>query len=127
LYLSVDKKLVSQNAVAVRQIESQHAIVGIEVLIVEHHGDVEIREARKPKAGGFVAGVKLIEEQVETREALVNVLGREVYAVIVIPERAHRLAYITSRRMARSKAGQHVRVMLVVPLSLTKEVARETI
>jgi hypothetical protein len=84
LYLSVDKKLVSQNAVAVRQIESQHAIVGVEVLVVEHHGDVEIREARKPKAGGFIAGVKLIEEQVETREALVNVLRREVYAVIVI-------------------------------------------
>jgi len=70
LYLSVNKKLVSQNAVTVGQVEGQRAIVWIEVLVVEHHRNVEVGKAWKAKARGFVAGVKLIKEQVKTGQAL---------------------------------------------------------
>src|SRR6185503_15764304 len=127
LYLSVNKKLVSQNAVPVGQIKSEHAVIRIEVLVIEHHRDIKIREARKPKPRRLIAGVELIKEQIKTGEALVDVLSREVYAVVVIPERAHRLVDVPQWWMTRGESGEDVRIMLVVPLGLPKEVARETI
>src|SRR6185503_6603788 len=99
----------------------------IKILVVEHHGYVEIRETRQAKACGFVAGIKLIKEQVETGESLVDVLSCEVDAVVVIPECAHRLVDVSQRRVTRSEARQHVWIMLVIPFSLGKEIAREAV
>src|ERR1051325_8782131 len=98
LYFSVDKKLVAEDAVTVGQIESQRAVVRIEILVVEHHRNVELREPRQTEAGSFIASIELIEQQVETGEAFVDVLGGEVDAMIVVPERAHRLVDVAVDR-----------------------------
>src|ERR1700741_1345236 len=127
LYFSVDKKLVAEDAVTIRQIESQQAIVRIEILVVEHHRNVELRETRQTEAGSFIASIELIEQQVETGETFVGVLGREVDAMIVVPERAHRLVDVAVGWVTRGKTGEDIRIMLVVPLVLTEEVAREAI
>src|ERR1051325_6951848 len=127
LYFSVDKKLVAEDAVTVRQIESQRAVVRIEILVVEHHRNVELRETRQTEPGSFIASIELIEQQVEAGEAFVDVLRSEVDAMIVVPERAHRLVDVAVGWVARGKTGEDVRIMLVVPLVLTEEVARKAI
>src|SRR4029434_9378696 len=57
----------------------------------------------------------------------VDVLGSEVDAVVVIPQRAHRLVYVAGGRVGRRETGQDVWIVLVVPLRYSKEVAGEAI
>ena len=86
LDLAVHRELVAQDAVQVEEIEEEQTSPPIEALVGEHHRDVELGEAREMEAGRFVAGVELVEEQVEPRQPLVDVLRGEVDAVVVIPE-----------------------------------------
>jgi hypothetical protein len=60
----------------------------VQQLISQDYRNVELWVAGEPEARGFVTRVELVEHELETREALVNILGRMVHAVIVIPEGA---------------------------------------
>ena len=80
------------------------------------------------KASELVAGVELVEERVEAGEALVDVLCREVDAVVVVPERAHRLVDVAGRREGLDgESGQRVRVVLVVEEPRIEEVRGEAV
>src|SRR5262249_60184083 len=102
LYLAVDEELVAQDAVQIEKIECQQAVaVGIQ-LVGEDQRNVEpLHKAREAKTGSFIAGVKLVrvprlivEEQEESEETLVCILGSKVDAVVVVPQRAHRFVDI---------------------------------
>src|SRR6185295_17700749 len=88
LDVAVDEKLVAENAVEVEQVEEDLAADRIDDLVVEQQRDVERGETRQAETCRFVAGVELIEQQIEAGQALVDILRREVDAVIVVPERA---------------------------------------
>src|SRR5712692_4635575 len=111
LNLSVHQEFVSENSVKVEQIEEQQPCVLIEAFVRKHHVNVEIGDdvrwvgnSGKVEPRRLVAGVKVIVEIVHSRKSLVDVLCCEVYAVIVIPERAHRFVDVAVRRMSRSEA-----------------------
>src|SRR5438445_10312787 len=68
--------------------------------------------------GTLISGVELIEEQVEAGQALVDVLGSEIDAVVVVPERAHRLVDVArGRERLGREAGQDVWIVLVVEVA----------
>src|SRR5438552_8043293 len=135
LDLAVDRELVAQDAVQVEQVEKQEACPRIEALVGKYHGDVERGEARQMEAGVLVAGVELVEEEVEPGQPFVDVLRGEVHAVVVVPERAHRLVDVAAGGrvdawrglVVREDSGQDVRVVLVVEVSALEEVARVAI
>jgi len=115
LDLAVHRELVPQDAVQVEEIEEEETGPPIEALVGEHHGDVELGEAREMEPGTLITGVELIEEQVEAGQALVDVLGSEIDAVVVVPERAHRLVDVArGRERLGREAGQDVGIVLVV-------------
>jgi hypothetical protein len=124
---AVDQEFVTQDAVEVEGVEDQLSARGVEALVGEHHGYVVVREAGQAEARGLVARVILIEQQVEAREALVDILGREVDAVIVIPERAQRLVDVAVGQMGGIEAGEHVRIILIVILAAREEVLGEAV
>src|SRR5438309_1036129 len=76
------------------------------------------------EAGILVAGVVIIEEEVEPGQALVDVLRVEVHAMVVVPECAHRFVDVAGARVGRVNARQDVRVMLVVEVPALEKVAR---
>src|SRR5213075_1215673 len=86
-----------------------------------------IGDARESESGGLVAGVEAVEQAVEPRQALVDILRCEVDAVIVVPERAERLVGIAVRRMRRAEPGERVGIVVVVELAGRKEVARKAV
>jgi hypothetical protein len=61
----------------------------------------------------LVARVELIEEQVEAGEPPRHVAGGEVHAVVVVPERAERLARII--------AGHRINVVMIPVLAASGE------
>src|SRR5690349_8083549 len=127
LNLSIDKELISEDAIAVSEVEGHQAIVRIEVFVIEHHWNVEIWKAGKAKSGCFISSVKLIKKEIETSEAFVDILRREVHAVVVIPERAHRFVDVAVGWMARRESSQGIGIVLVVPFVLTEEVTGEPV
>src|SRR2546429_1799732 len=67
------------------------------------------------------------EEQVEAGEALVDVLGGEVHAVVVVPERAHGLVDVAVRPMRSEEHTSELqsRLHLVCRLLLEKKKKKE--
>jgi hypothetical protein len=90
LDLSVDQEPVPQDAVQIEQVEEDLASARVDHLVVEHHGDVVLREARQMETRQLVTGILIVEEQIHPRQALVGVLGGVVDAVVVVPERVQR-------------------------------------
>src|SRR5258708_40236143 len=78
---SVHQELVAQDAVQVEQIERQQAASRVEAPVGKQHGDV-VGAAGEVESSGLVAGVELIEQEVEPCQALVGILRREVHAVV---------------------------------------------
>ena len=110
LNLSVYQEFVSENSVQVEQIEEKYSIV-IETSVRKQHVHIKIRDARcwvgdagKTEPSRLITGVKVIVEVVHSRKSLVDVLCCEVYAVIVVPQCAHRFVDVAVRRMSRSEA-----------------------
>jgi hypothetical protein len=97
---------------------------------------VRVAHARQAEAGGLVAAVKVVVEDVEARQSLVDVLRGEADAVVVIPAGPQRLVDVAVGRGRRdAETRQHVRIVLVVergirdrgPLRVGKVVAREAV
>ena len=126
---AVDEELVAQDPVEVEKVEGEQLAGRIEALVGEHHRDVIGGEGGQAEARRLVAGVELVEEQVEAGEALVDVLGGEVHAVVVVPERAHGLVDVAVRPMGRIESGVLVRIVLVVERDRTRleEVTRKPV
>src|ERR1043166_6378488 len=136
LNLAVHRVLVAEDPIEVEEIEEE-LTVRIERPIDEHQRDVEVA-ARKAEARGLVAAVEIAvvaEARVEADEPLVDVLRREIEAVIVKPEEAHGLAEVAHhgaavqrrRRMRRTKPGAHVGVMEVLELPRVVELQRAAV
>src|ERR1700675_3580739 len=76
----------------------------------------------------FIACIELVEQQVERFQALVNVRRREVYAVIVIPQRAHTFIDVAAGSLVGGEyACQLIRVVLVIPMPSLEKVTREPV
>src|SRR5262249_25048237 len=135
LDLAIDEELVPQDPVEVEEVEEQEARARIEDAIGEHErhvvldGCVEVGagDAGQAESGELVARVELVVKKVETGEPLVDILGREIDAVVVVPERAERFVDVAVGRMRRGEASEHVRVVVVVELAPPEEVARKAV
>src|SRR5712691_6013975 len=123
LNLAIHQELVAQDAVKAEQVEEQPAIGGIVNLIGEGQRDIKLRKARKMKAGAFIAGVELVEQAIETQQALVRVLRGKVDAVIVIPQCAQSFVDVASRCVVRVESCQHIRIVLIAEVPNAVEVA----
>src|SRR5262249_47270807 len=88
LDLAVDQELVPDQPVELEEVEAYQPRRRVDQLVREDEGDVEVREARQVEAGQLVAGVELVEDQVEAEQPLVDVRAGVVDAVVVVPERA---------------------------------------
>ncbi len=95
LELAVDEELVADEAVQPERVEAELAVRG-EQLVGEDQREIElrvtstrgiIREAGEPESGRLVAGVEGVEQELHPGEALVDVLGRVVDPVVVVPRR----------------------------------------
>src|SRR6266436_2553093 len=82
------------------------------------------RKARKMKAGAFIAGVELVEQAIETQQALVRVLRGKVHAVIVVPQCAQSFVDVTIWLVVRVESRQHIRIVLIAEVPNAVEVAR---
>src|SRR5262245_52922037 len=105
LYLAVNEELVTQDSIGIEQIEFQQSGHTVENLVVENHVDIEtgqrvlsIAEARQFESSVFVSSIEFVEENVGAGEAFVSVLRRVIDAVVVIPQRMHRLLNIATLR-----------------------------
>ena len=90
LDLAVDGELVADDPIEAEQVVEQLA-VGVEDFVAEDHRNIEFA-ARQPEAGRLVAGVLVVEDEKESGESLVHILRGEIDTMVVIPERAERLA-----------------------------------
>src|SRR5262249_20861268 len=79
---------VADQAIKAKGIKADLARGGIDQLVVQHDGNIELREAGQVEAGALISGVELIEDVEEAFQALVGILRRVIDAMIVIPERA---------------------------------------
>src|SRR6202035_6189937 len=77
LDLAVHQELVAQDAVQAEEVEGQLAVRRVVDLVREHQRNVELRIAGKAEAGRLVAGVELVEHEIEAYQPLVGVLRRE--------------------------------------------------
>src|SRR5438094_8807935 len=77
--------------------------------------------------GALIAGVELVEQQKESGQPLVDILRREIHAVVVIPKRAQRFIDVAVGLMVRGEPCQHIRVVLIIEMAYLKEVAGEAI
>src|SRR5262245_22686055 len=139
LNLSVHKEFVSEYSVEIEQVEEQQPCVRIEAPVRKHHRDVEIGDdirgigdGRKTEPRRLIARVEVVVQNIHPGQSLVDILRREVHAVIVVPQRAHRFVYVASQRVGRSEPRQHVWIVLVVEegtgkLGMWEEVARKTV
>src|SRR5262245_14057860 len=121
LNLSVHKEFVSEYSVEIEQVEEQQPCALIEAPVCEHHRDVEIGDdirgigdSGKTEPRRLIAGVEVVIQKIHSGQSFVDILRREVHAVIVVPQCAHRFVYVSSRRMGRGEPRQHVRIVLVV-------------
>ncbi len=124
LNLAIHQELVAQDAVKAEQVEEQPAIGGIVNLIGEGQRDIKLRKARKMKAGAFIAGVELVEQAIETQQALVRVLRSEIHPVIVIPQGAQGFIDVAVGCVVRVESRQHIRIVLIAEVPNAVEVAR---
>src|SRR6185503_18473616 len=100
----------------------------VEDLVVEEHRYIEFREGRQMETGVFITCVELVEQQIERFQALVDVCRRKIYAVIVIPQRAHRLPNVTPGSLVCGESAcQYVRIVLVIPMPSFEKVTWEPI
>src|SRR5262245_58765083 len=74
-----------------------------------------------------MSGIELIKQQVKPCQSFVNILGSEVHAMIVVPERAQRFINIAGSGMGRENSSQHIGIMLVIELADFKKVARKAV
>ena len=74
------------------------------------------------EAAALVAGIKIVEKELEAGHALVHVLRCVVHAVIVIKQRAHGFVDVAIRRVSGSETGLLQGVVVVEVLS-AEEVA----
>ncbi len=100
---AVYQVLISQNAVRIEQVKLEQTSLAIKDFVVEHHVDVEVCEwvLAVTKTGQletaiFIACVMLIKENVCSGQAFVSILGGVIDAMVVIPERMHRLLDIAA-------------------------------
>src|SRR5689334_3791492 len=100
LNLSVHQEFVSEDPVKIEQIEEQQAVL-IETSVSKQHVNVKIRNhvcrirnGRKAEPCRLITGIEIVVQVIHSGQSLVDILGREVDAVIVIPERAHRFVYV---------------------------------
>src|SRR5262249_15772111 len=93
LNLSAHQQLIAQKALPVEQMEEEVAGIGVEQLVADKHWDIELA-AGKAEAGGFVPGIKVVEQQKLADQTLVDVLRGKVDAVIVVEECAQGLANV---------------------------------
>ena len=120
---AVHQELVAQDTVQVEQIEDQLAGSRVIDLIGEGQRNIKLRIAGQMEAGGLVARIKLIEQQMEPEQALVGVLRGKVHAVVVIPERAQRFVDVASGCVVRVEPGQDFRIVLIAEVSSRVEIA----
>src|SRR5262249_11000259 len=90
LDLAIHQELVAEDAVQVEQVERQQAGGRIVDLVGERQRNIELRETGETESGGFVAGIELVEQAIESEQALVGILRGEIHPVIVVPQRAER-------------------------------------
>src|SRR5205085_1511305 len=115
LHLAVDQEGVAYQAVKAEGVEEQETRRGVEELVAEHDGDVEVREARQPQPGVLVARVELVEVELEAGQALVDVLRGVVDPVVVVPARGQSLPDVAARGMGGGEPGVlHVVEVVVV-------------
>src|SRR5262249_5140062 len=123
LDLAVHQELVADDAVEAEEIEGEQSAGGIVHLVGEGQRDVELGEARKVESRALVARVELVEQQVEPEQTLVDVLGREVHAMVVVPECTQRLVDVAGGLVGRVEAGQRVRIVLITEVTVAVEIA----
>src|SRR5262249_13189175 len=123
LDLAVHQELVAEDTVQVEKIEEQQPGPRIEALVGEHHGDIELGEAREMEASGLVPRVELVKEEVEPGQALVDVLSGEVDTVIVIPEGAHGFVDVAGGLVIGEDSSKYVGIVLVIEAVYLEEVA----
>jgi len=126
---AVDGQAVAQHAVGVPGVEHNlGAAVGgqPEPDVLKDQGNVVLREARQMPAGVLVARVVLVEEAVEAGETGVDVGGREVQPVVVIPERAHTFSYV-AKGWVSIETSQDIGIVVVLEEPWSPEVAREPV
>ena len=81
------------------------------------------------ESGGFIAGIKLVKQQILADQPFVDVLRGKVDAVIVVKEGAQRFANVAvgAGELWIGKTSQHVGIMMVIELSWLIEVTGEAI
>src|SRR5581483_10630970 len=67
----VHQELIAEEAIVVEHVEDERA-VRREHLVLEDEGDVKV-PAGEPEASGLVAGVQIVEDEVEAGEAAIDV------------------------------------------------------
>ena len=106
----VDCRDVTQPAVGLERVEDRQGVVRAavrvagELDVVEHQRDVVLPAGQVPcvRVGiVLVVGVELVEDEVEARQARVDVRRGEVQPMVVVPERGQLLAVVASRRIVR--------------------------
>src|SRR5687768_146432 len=134
LYLAVDQEFVTQDAVGIEQIKLQQSGLVIKDFVVEHHVDVKtckriltVAEAGQTESSVLVTGVELIEENVGTGKTFVCVFGCVVDAVVVIPQRGHRLLEIAGAWVRRVDPRIDVWIVMVIKLAALHKEAGKTI
>ena len=119
---AVDQLHVTNQAFEIEGVEADQACRRIQQLVVQHEGDVELRIAWQMEAGAFIAGVELVEHELEAHQALVRVLGGVFDAVIVIPQGAQGLPYVAVRLKVKGKSCL-LRGVVVIKVLPTEEPA----
>ena len=126
---AVDQELVAQDSIQIEEVEDQLAALGIINLVGEGQGNIKLREAGQMEPGIFITGItastpNLAEQCMESEQALISVLGGEIHAVIVIPERAHCLVDVAGgRERRRAESRPHLGIILVAEMTSRVEVA----
>src|SRR6185437_10643923 len=75
---AVHQELIAQNSIQIEQVEYQLTGLGIENLVGESQRNIELWEAGKTEAGGFIARIQIVEKAIEPEQSFVGVLRGEV-------------------------------------------------
>src|SRR5260370_21954530 len=73
------------------------------------------------------AGGKCIKQQINPSQAVVGVLRREIYAMVVIPECAECLIDVSGAGVGGKNARQNVGIVLIIELARLEEVAGKAV
>src|ERR1041384_619029 len=79
---------VAEQSLEIESVKAQQPGAGVQQLIIEHDRDVVLRITRQTEAGGFIAGIELVEDQVKAFKTLVSIFRGVIDAMVVIPQRA---------------------------------------